>query len=88
MLNADKDVVGYVEGMSLRQCLNAAMKLQSMLDEAAQDRADFLARAGGFIGTDNGTYLAYIIREDAIKALASALRDAIIAKFGKEDQTS
>jgi hypothetical protein len=87
-MNLDKDVSGYVEGMSLRQGLNAAMKLQSMLDEAAQDRADFLARAGGSIGTDNGTYLAYIVREDALRALASALRDAIIAKFGKEDQTS
>jgi hypothetical protein len=87
-MNLDKDVAGYVEGMSLRQGLNAAMKLQSMLDEASQDRVDFLARAGGSLGTDNGTYLAYIVREDAIRALASALRDAIIAKFGKEDQTS
>jgi hypothetical protein len=77
-----------VEELSLRQCLKAAMKLQSMLDEAAQDRVDFLARAGGSLGTDNGTYLAYIVREDAIRALASALRDAIVAKFGKEDQTS
>ena len=87
-MNLDKDVAGYVEGMSLRQGLNAAMKLQSMLDEAAQDRVDFLARAGGSISTDNGTYLAYIVREDALRALASALRDAIVAKFGKEDQTS
>ena len=83
-MDLKKEVAAHVGFMSLRQCLNAAMKTQTLLDEAAQDRSDFVARAGGTIGTDNGTYVAYLLREESAKLVAVALRDAMVARFGKE----
>jgi hypothetical protein len=87
-MNLEKDIApyveSYVEGMSLQQALNSVMKMQTFLDEAVRDRGDFLSRLGEQSGVENGTYLAYIVREDSIKRAAVALREAIVAKFGGE----
>jgi hypothetical protein len=87
-MSLEKDIApyveSYVEGMSLQQALNTAMKMQTFLDEAVRDRGDFLARWGEQSGVENGTYLAYIVREDSIKRATVALREAIVAKFGGE----
>ena len=75
-----------IEGMSLSQALNAVAKIQTILDQAAQDRADFVSRHGmSENATENGTLMAYYWHEQVLKHLAMELRDSIVRKFEKEE---
>jgi len=71
-----------IEGMSLLQALNAVQKLQTFLDQSVQDRIDFTREwSMRENATENGTFMAYMWKEECIKHLLTELREAIVLRF-------
>ncbi len=80
----EASIADFVSSLSLQQSLNAVMTMQTFLNESTQARADFLSRWGEQSRSENGTYLAYLIREDAIKRATVAMCESIVARWGGE----